>query len=511
MADLLAAGVTGAMSEPDRGPPGRRRGPLRGLPALPVHGRRDEEPAALAVRGAGPAGCRPARRRGAAAAGRRLPGAARARRHAAGPPAGPAAGHAHGRGARRRGAGDRCRSCAPGAAPGPRSRTGAEVELPTIVQVERLAGGVVVPLSVPGGRDCEELDSAEPDGAGGPVGRVVRTPASRSPRSCGCGRHRSTGCCGSPSRWRTRRPPSARAGTPRRRASLLGAHVLLAADGARFVSLLDPPAELRRGRGRLRPAPLLAGAGRPARGRRRAAGQPDHPVRPPGAGPAERGALFDATEIDEILTLRVMTLTDEEKAAARATDPRAAADRRPLRGAHPRRDGAAARRPARPGRPLHAAPDDPRRGPRTRGTGRGGTRRWTARSTRTGRRCSSRGVPVQQGQPRPRAPEPPGRRPGPVLRRPGGPGDRGARRRRRRHARRRGPGRRPRRRPARVVRAATCYFAPDELEPAAARRGGRRGGADADRRSGHDRAAAGRGDGRSGCWPSARCPTSAAT
>jgi hypothetical protein len=36
------------------------------------------------------------------------------------------------------------------------------------------------------------------------------------------------------------------------------------------------------------------------------------------------GALFDSTEIDEILTLRVMTLTDEEKAQARATDPRAA-------------------------------------------------------------------------------------------------------------------------------------------------------------------------------------------
>ena len=36
------------------------------------------------------------------------------------------------------------------------------------------------------------------------------------------------------------------------------------------------------------------------------------------------GALFDSTEIDEILTLRVMTMTDEEKAAARATDPLAA-------------------------------------------------------------------------------------------------------------------------------------------------------------------------------------------
>ncbi len=36
------------------------------------------------------------------------------------------------------------------------------------------------------------------------------------------------------------------------------------------------------------------------------------------------GALFDSTEIDEILTLRVMTMTETEKAEARATDPRAA-------------------------------------------------------------------------------------------------------------------------------------------------------------------------------------------
>lgn len=34
-----------------------------------------------------------------------------------------------------------------------------------------------------------------------------------------------------------------------------------------------------------------------------------------------QGALCDSTEIDEILTLRVMTMTDEEKAHARATDP----------------------------------------------------------------------------------------------------------------------------------------------------------------------------------------------
>jgi hypothetical protein len=39
--------------------------------------------------------------------------------------------------------------------------------------------------------------------------------------------------------------------------------------------------------------------------------------------PESSGDLFDATEIDEILTLRTLALTDAEKQAARATDPRA--------------------------------------------------------------------------------------------------------------------------------------------------------------------------------------------
>ena len=37
----------------------------------------------------------------------------------------------------------------------------------------------------------------------------------------------------------------------------------------------------------------------------------DHPE----VAEQSQGALFDSTEIDEILTLRVMTMTDEEKAA----------------------------------------------------------------------------------------------------------------------------------------------------------------------------------------------------
>jgi hypothetical protein len=47
----------------------------------------------------------------------------------------------------------------------------------------------------------------------------------------------------------------------------------------------------------------------------------DHPE----VAPESPGDLYDGTEIDEILALRVLTLTDEEKAEARGTDPRAAA------------------------------------------------------------------------------------------------------------------------------------------------------------------------------------------
>jgi hypothetical protein len=39
--------------------------------------------------------------------------------------------------------------------------------------------------------------------------------------------------------------------------------------------------------------------------------------------PESPGDLFDATEIDEILLLRTLTLTEEKKREARATDPRA--------------------------------------------------------------------------------------------------------------------------------------------------------------------------------------------
>jgi hypothetical protein len=109
------------------------------------------------------------------------------------------------------------------------------------------------------------------------------------------------------------------------RRSLLGAHLLIEAHEAAFVSLLDPPPEAAPAAARCRQHrcwPVLAG---PQGTADILLGAPiilyDHP-QVAGESP---GALFDSTEIDEILTLRVMTMTDDEKAEARATDPRAGA------------------------------------------------------------------------------------------------------------------------------------------------------------------------------------------
>ncbi len=117
-------------------------------------------------------------------------------------------------------------------------------------------------------------------------------------------------------------PAPARAVLVRR--ALVGVHVLLAAGGATFVSLLDPPVDAED-----------AAAGCTSEG--------THPVLvgPPGeevvlsspiilpehpeVAPESAGDFCDATEIDEILALRVLTLTDDEKREARSTDPRAAA------------------------------------------------------------------------------------------------------------------------------------------------------------------------------------------
>ena len=107
--------------------------------------------------------------------------------------------------------------------------------------------------------------------------------------------------------------------------ALVAAHVILTVSGGQFISMTDPPEWAK-------PAvtecentggwPVLAG---PGGGRQVVLFSPiilyDHPE----LAPESPGELYDGTEIDEILTLRTLALSDEEKLEARATDPRAAA------------------------------------------------------------------------------------------------------------------------------------------------------------------------------------------
>ncbi|MCA1826952.1 MAG: hypothetical protein ABR567_00130 [Myxococcales bacterium] len=119
--------------------------------------------------------------------------------------------------------------------------------------------------------------------------------------------------------------PCADADAPRDealRGSLIAMHVLL---GGAFHSLLDPPDWAKAAATSCRSVrlwPVLAGE----------PGTRDVLLCAPiilydhaAIAPESAGNIFDNTEIDEILTLRTMTLTESEKREARATDPRAAA------------------------------------------------------------------------------------------------------------------------------------------------------------------------------------------
>jgi hypothetical protein len=106
--------------------------------------------------------------------------------------------------------------------------------------------------------------------------------------------------------------------------SLIGSHLIAEDIGGVFISLLEPPEHAAAAAGRCeqhRCFPVLAG---PPGERDLLLISPiilyDHPE----IAEQSQTALYDATEIDEILTLRVMTMTEEEKAQARATDPLAA-------------------------------------------------------------------------------------------------------------------------------------------------------------------------------------------
>lgn len=199
--------------------------------------------------------------------------------------------------------------------------------------LEQLAAGVVAPIEAPASEDIEPLT----DAAGAVAGRLVRRrrqlrgelrlkAAELLPR-----RPDGADAAGQGPLWRLRVgvENTAPGVTADQRSaielSFIGAHVLLSVQDADFLSVIDPPgwaAEAAASCRQHRSWPVLAG---PEGQRDVLLLSPiilyDHPA----VAPESAVELFDATEIDEILTLRVLTLTDAEKAEARSTDARAAA------------------------------------------------------------------------------------------------------------------------------------------------------------------------------------------
>jgi hydrogenase maturation protease len=105
--------------------------------------------------------------------------------------------------------------------------------------------------------------------------------------------------------------------------SLVSTHTILGVSEGEFVSLFDPPEAWRTVAASCQNVgswPVLVGD----------AGEKDMMLSSPiilydypQVAPESPGDLFDSTEIDEILTLRILTLTDAEKLLVAAVDDRA--------------------------------------------------------------------------------------------------------------------------------------------------------------------------------------------
>jgi hypothetical protein len=107
--------------------------------------------------------------------------------------------------------------------------------------------------------------------------------------------------------------------------SLVSTHAILTAEHGAWLSLADPPADAVDAAAACRNIglwPVLVGdVGASDTVLASPIILEDHPQ----VAPESSGDLFDATEIDEILSLRILALTDDEKAEMRASDSRARA------------------------------------------------------------------------------------------------------------------------------------------------------------------------------------------
>ena len=179
--------------------------------------------------------------------------------------------------------------------------------------------GVALPVAVPAGAE-EERIAAAADGRVGIVRRSWQALAGSvevSAARLAPGLHRLT------VRVRNTTPWTGGDREALQRRSFIATHAILRAAGAAFVSLTDPPAALRAAAGACVNEgtwPVLAGdAGDRSTLLSSPIILPDYPR----VAPESPGDLFDAGEIDQLLILNVLALSDQEREEMRATDPRA--------------------------------------------------------------------------------------------------------------------------------------------------------------------------------------------
>lgn len=207
----------------------------------------------------------------------------------------------------------------------------AEREVRVRVDGVAAVGDMIFPIAIPAGRKDEWLIGPDGERAGALVRSwealegLLEISVTRLDTELGAGPGNAPGHGLYRARAHLRNRTSA-AGLDREAAlgrTFIAAHLALEAVAGEFVSLLEPPAALAEAASSCRNVgcwPVLVGV----EGERHTMlASPVICYDYPQIAPESPGDLFDGTEIDQLLILNVLGLTDAEKAEVRASDPRA--------------------------------------------------------------------------------------------------------------------------------------------------------------------------------------------
>ncbi|MBW3590759.1 MAG: hypothetical protein KY393_02735 [Actinobacteria bacterium] len=192
---------------------------------------------------------------------------------------------------------------------------------PRPITVKALIAGCSIPVNYPADEQVEWL--FEP-GEDNPSGALIRSWDSIEGRVDMSAEHlegkvhRITVSISNTTRW----PGLSRDEAVRR--TMVSTHTILKAAQGAFVSLADPPEELRRAAEDSKNVgtwPVLVGD---PPDRSAILSSPIIMSDYPDVAPESPGDMFDGGEIDELLILNTLSLTDEEKREMEATDPKTA-------------------------------------------------------------------------------------------------------------------------------------------------------------------------------------------